>query len=108
MKIGKMIYILFIVVLVGVFCVSAFYVGSYVVQSQKQQAAYNELASIMESIQNTRPPISQTTPTAPTQTDAPEETTVPTEPVILPEYLALYEMNNHTVGWIKIEGTKVN
>ena len=108
MKIGKIIYILFIVVLVGVFCVSAFYVGSYVVQSQKQQAAYNELAGIMESIQNTRPSISQTTPTAPTQTDTPEETTVPTEPVILPEYLPLYEMNNHMVGWIKIEGTKVN
>ena len=108
MKIGKILYILAIVILVGVFCVSGYHVVDYLVESNKQQSAYDELASIMESIQNTRPPISQTTPTAPIQTDTPEETTVPTEPVILPEYLALYEMNNHTVGWIKIEGTKVN
>ena len=47
-------------------------------------------------------------PTEP-PTEAPTEaTTVPTEPVILPEYQPLYEMNDHRVGWIKIEGTKVN
>ena len=108
MKIGKILYILAIMVLVGVFCVSAFYVGSYLIESQKQQAAYDELADIMESIQSTRPPMVQTTPANPEQEDAPEETTVPTEPVILPEYQPLYEMNDHMVGWIKIEGTKVN
>lgn len=108
MKLGKILYILAIVVLVGVFCVSAFYVGSYLMESQKQQTAYDELAGLMESIQSTRPPVVQTTPANPEQEDAPEESTVPTEPVILPEYLPLYEMNNHMVGWIKIEGTKVN
>ena len=108
MKLGKILYILAIVVLAGIFCVSAIYVGTYAVQSHKQQAAYNELAGIMESIQSTRPPMVQTTPTISDPADTPEETTVPTEPVILPEYLPLYEMNNHMVGWIKIEGTKVN
>ena len=103
MKLGKTLYILAIVVLVGVFCVSAFYVGSYLMESQKQQTAYDELAGLMESIQNSRPPVVQTTPANPEQEDAPEESTVPTEPVILPEYLPLYEMNNHMVGWIKIE-----
>lgn len=108
MKFGKILYILAIVVLVGVFCVSAFYVGSYLTESNQQKSEYDQLASIMEGIQSTRPPIGQVKPTTPPHSDAPEETTVPTEPVILPEYLPLYEMNNDMVGWIKIEGTKVN
>lgn len=108
MKFGKILYILAIVVLVGVFCVSAFYVGSYLTESNQQKSEYDQLASIMEGIQSTRPPIGQVKPTTPPHSDDPEETTVPTEPVILPEYLPLYEMNNDMVGWIKIEGTKVN
>ena len=111
MKIGKILYILAIVVFIGIFCVSAFYVGNYLVQSNKQQASYNELASIMESIQSATQPTQSTQPAQSSKPDisgvetSPEE---PTDPPILPEYAPLYEMNSDMVGWIKIEGTKVN
>lgn len=108
MKFGKILYILAIVVLVGVFCVSAFYVGSYLMESNQQKSEYDQLVGIMESIQSSRPPVTQPQPSISSPSDIPEETTEPTEPVILPEYLPLYEMNNDMVGWIKVEGTKVN
>lgn len=108
MKLGKILYILAVLVLAGVFCVSAFYVGDYLLKSGQQKSEYDELASIMENIQSSRPPINHTKPTIPVDLDIPDEITEPTEPSILPEYLPLYEMNNDMVGWIKIEGTMVN
>lgn len=104
MKPGKILYIAAIVILAGIFCVSAFYVGSYLLESNQQQSEYDELANMIENAQSTRP---SSAPTSPADTDA-EEPTEATEPPILPEYLPLYEMNDHMVGWIKIEGTKVN
>ena len=108
MKLGKVLYILAIVLLAGVFCVSAFYVGSYLLESNQQKSEYDELVSIMENIQSSRPPVSHTKPTIPVDSEIPDETTEPTEPEILPEYLQLYEMNHDMVGWIKIEGTPIN
>ena len=108
MKLGKVLYILAIVVLAGVFCVSAFYVGSYLTESGQQKSEYDELASMMENIQSSRPPVNYVKPTNPADSDTAAEATEPTEASILPEYLPLYEMNNDMVGWIKIEGTPIN
>lgn len=101
MKIGKVLYILAIIVLLTVFCVSAFYVGSYMIESNAQREEYDELAGIVESIQSSN----RHSPTEATTADPAQPTE---EPGILPEYQPLYETNNDMVGWIKIEGTVVN
>ena len=45
----------------------------------------------------------------PTEPIPPENRpTSPTEPTILPEYAALFEENPDLVGWLTIEGTKIN
>lgn len=114
MKLGKIIYIAVIVILVAVFAFSAFYVGSYFYEANQQQSEYDDLAAIVESIQggsNRENTVVPTNPATPGETDdTPEgsETEAPKELVILPEYLALYEMNPDIVGWLKIEGTKIN
>lgn len=114
----QMIYIALIAVFLIVFGVSTFYVISYFSESKEQQDQFNELANIVADIQAQNPTTAPTTgstdettgeETEPS-TDENGETIAPTEPVLemLPEYAALYEMNPHTVGWIKIEGTVIN
>ena len=55
------------------------------------------------------------TPTDPEHTEPTEpptepstEPTEPTEPTILPEYQAVYALNNDLVGWINIPGTNID
>ena len=48
MKIGKIIYITVIVLLVAVFAVSAFHVGSYWLASRHEQKQLEELAAMKE------------------------------------------------------------
>lgn len=108
----KTLYAAMIVVLLAVFGVSAFFVGRYVLEGKQQAERFEELADIKN--QNT------TAATEP-KADAPEATTgevsdettpssapAATEGVILPEYKDLYAMNDDLVGWIKIEGTKID
>lgn len=108
----KTLYAAMIVVLLAVFGVSAFFVGRYVLEGKQQAERFEELADIKN--QNT------TAATEP-KTDAPEaitgavsdETTPSSAPAateggILPEYKDLYAMNDDLVGWIKIEGTKID
>lgn len=107
----KTLYLILTVVLLIVFGVSAFFVGRYVIESKREADRFNQLAQIKDqaTAQTTQP--SQSTEET-VATTAPEETTeattAPTEPQILEEYAALYEMNHDMVGWIQIEGTKLN
>ena len=110
MKIGKIIYITVIVLLVAVFAVSAFHVGSYWLASRQEQKQLEELAAMKEQAaqQDTQPPETTAPPTQETEATEATEETEPTEPVILKDYEAIHESNNHVVGWIKIDGTKVD
>ena len=99
----KSLYIAAIVVLLLVFAFSAFQVGQYVLESKQQEAQFDVLASAMEAAQAA----------ATTEATEPEESTEPVEttegePQMLPGYAELYEENPHVVGWLKIEGTKLN
>lgn len=107
----KTLYAALIVVLLIVFGISAFFVGRYVLEGKQQAQRFDELAQKKEQATATTPPPQQTEPaeTTPESTaTVPEAPTAPTEPTILPEYAELYEMNPDMVGWIKIEGTKVD
>lgn len=114
MKLGKIVYIAVIVLLVAVFAVSAFHVGSYWFSSNKQQSQFDELAAMKDQAaqQASRPVESDPQETedasASTEGTEPPEETEPTEPVILQDYAAIYEENNDVVGWIKIDGTKID
>jgi len=113
MKMGKIVYIAVIVFLVAVFAFSAFHVGSYWFASSKQQNEFDELAAKKEQAAQQATLPTETEPaaaqdTTPAETTEPAQETEPTEPVMLLDYAPIYEENNHVVGWIKIDGTKIN
>ena len=111
---SRKIYNVLIVIFAIIFLISAFMVVSYFVESTKAQSDYDEITQLMENgknqVQSTVPfiPPIQNIPEIPDAADptAPSETTA--VPTILPEYAALYLQNDDMVGWIEIEGTKLN
>lgn len=111
---SKKIYYCLIVLFATIFLVSAFMLGDYYIKSNIAKSEYDEIAQLMESGKNqpqsTVPfiPPEQAVPEVPSSTkpSAPNETTA--IQTILPEYAALYLQNMDMVGWIEIEGTKLN
>ena len=114
MKAGKIIYIILVILLTAVFFVSGYHVAKYYIESRQQKAHYDDLASIVESIQSAETETDFPRPTQPQATDANSpansatEENTSAEPQILPEYQPLYDMNPHLVGWIKIDNTPIN
>ena len=88
---NKKVYIIIIVVLAAVLSVSTFILVRNYFDAAKQTEQYQELAEVVE------------------QNDA-EETTEPAadNATILPEYAEPYEQNKDMVGWVRIDGTKLN
>ena len=111
---SRKLYNVLIAIFAIIFLISAFMVGNYFLESTKAQSDYDEITQLMESgkqqAQSTVPfiPPVQNIPEIPDSTapDTPVETTA--TPTILPEYAALYLQNDDMVGWIEIEGTKLN
>ena len=105
----KAIVTVLIVILLAVFGISAYQVGSYFLESKELAAEKNELAEIVKNAQN-----AAQTETSPREETKPEETTdtpdstEPTELTMLPGYAELYEINNDLVGWIRIDGTEID
>lgn len=105
----KAVFIIVVILLLIAFGVSAFMVGSYILESKQQEKLHNDLAQIAENAN----PTTQATQAPETQqsTETPTETTVetdPPEPTMIPAYEELYNQNSDTVGWLQIEGTKLN
>ena len=101
----KVLSILLIIILLVIFCVSTFLVGSYIVQSKKQGDQFDQLSQLVDSSRHeTRPDPA----TRPTEAEDATVSTEDKEPEILPAYQDLYNLNNDVVGWIQIEGTRVN
>lgn len=100
----KVLFTLTVLLLVAAFGISAFMVGSYLINTKKQEELSNDLSQIVADAQ-AKP--RETQPAA-----TPEETTRVTETAeeggMLPGYKEIYEMNNDTVGWIKIPGTELD
>lgn len=103
----KSLYIIAIVVLLIVFGISAFQVGSYILESKQQADKFEDLAASVQAAKEA----AATETTKPTETTSETDPTVETtegEPVMLPGYAELYEQNPDLVGWIRIEGTKMD
>lgn len=93
-----------IAVFATVFLVSGYFVASYLIQSQRQQSAFQELAGLVEA--NRAPVISSQLEEALFTEVTDPKTGRPIH--ILRQYAPVYEKNSDVVGWLKIEGTKVN
>lgn len=109
----KIIYIVLILVLLAIFTISAIYVVRYFAESKEQQAKFNDLASMVENIQAQNSGSQSSSPSVSYTVDPDTGETIPvavdpSELVMLPEYAALYELNDDIVGWIKIDGTPIN
>lgn len=113
----RFLYVALIVIFAAAFLISAITLGNYFYQSVREQSRYDDLAQLMENAQPSEPPpLSEGEPTQPGETQPP-----PTSPWVqvndpetgetvdvLPEFAALYEMNNDIVGWLTIPGTVIN
>ena len=105
----KTVFTIVVILLLIAFGVSAFMVGSYVLESKKQEQLRNELANMAatQPATETAPPTTEAEVATESTAPATEETEPP-EPTMIPELAEVYEKNQDTVGWIKIEGTKLD
>lgn len=110
----KWVYIVLIVIFAVIFLISGGMLLDYYLKSNQAAENYNELAQLVQQAQQT----------VPTEQSLPEGETSATEPVIpmvdvkdpetgetvrvLAEYAAIYGLNRDTVGWIRIDGTRIN
>ena len=122
----KWLYWVLLVLFAVVFSVSACYLADYFIESYTHNAQFDELAQLVEqSKQETKPVPTDPDGTAPKETvpsgsgdlgflpNLKDHVTV-THPEtgetmqILREYALIFQKNPDLVGWIKIEGTKIN
>lgn len=102
MNTKKILFAAVVALLVVAFGVSAFMVGNYIIEGKEQEDRYNQLAEQASQAHTTG---AQATTEA---TEATGETTEATEPGMIAGYEEIYNQNPDTVGWIKLEGTKLN
>ena len=100
----KILFTITVILLVVAFGVSAFMVGNYIIEGKQQANRMEELAQQISEATATQQP--STTAETTEETTEPKETRDPN--AMLPGYDLLYEQNSDAVGWIKIEGTKLN
>ena len=105
----KGMFIVVVVLLLIAFGVSAFMVGSYLLEGKEQEDRYNELSQIAaNSTRETTAAVETTQSAETTQAQETTQSTEPTDPTMITGYAAIYEQNPDTVGWLKIEGTKLD
>ena len=104
----KLVYTLSIVLLLLVFGVSAFFVGNYVVESREQEQKNAELAALKNGAKET----TSADAAVPTEEVDPDGTfgalEIRDENGMLAEYGEIYAQNDDLVGWIRIDGTKLD
>ena len=106
----KVIFAAIIALLLVAFGVSAFMVGSYLLDGKKQAERNEQLQQMVEAAKSTTE-ATQPQETVPSVTGetTPEATAPagPTEPKILDSYAGLYALNNDMVGWLEIPNTEL-
>ena len=105
MKMKKILFAAVVCALVAAFAGSAYMVGSYLLEGKEQEEKYDELSNIVAN--------AQTEPQSTGGETVPGETMDRTVAVkddngMLICYKDIYEMNNDTVGWLKMEGTEID
>lgn len=110
-----------LIVFIVIFLVSGFLLVQYFWNSHKEQGKFDDLANLVEDIP-TEPVSAEPPATGPTDPNAPTAPAKPAGPAlitvknpetgedvqILPQYAKAYERNPDMIGWMKMEGTKIN
>ena len=100
----KILFTVTVLLLVIAFGVSAFMVGNYLLEGKRQADQMSDLSQQISAAQSEA--------AAATEDSATQDATDPTEETkkgaMLPGYDLLYQQNSDAVGWIKIEGTKLD
>ena len=106
----KKVYILAIVLLLLVFGVSAFMVGSYIVEGKQQEEKYDSLAALKDSAKEnaTQPTEAETVPEETDPEGTFSEAEIRDENGMLVEYGEIYALNPDVVGWIRMDGTEMD
>ena len=114
----RVIYVLAVLVLLGVFCYSGWTLWDYYSDGAESQAVYDDLAALKVPVATAapveRPEEAPVFPTLSQEPEIPEGLVAVTHPTtgqtvwMRPEYEALFAVNPEIVGWITIEGTKVD
>lgn len=99
----KLLFIVTVVLLVIAFAVSAFMVGKYFIEGKKSEDRFADLANQASAAATNEAETKSTE-----ESTAPVETTEATEPTMIAGYEEIYNQNDDLVGWIKLEGTKLN
>lgn len=106
----KWLRIVLIVLFSVLFLVSGFMVVRYYLNSQKQNSQFDALSDMVMQARPTRPAIPEVMEPSPSEPVSGEATepaeTEPPQP--LPEYIEVSALNPDMVGWIQIEGTKID
>lgn len=100
----KVLFTITILLLLAAFGISAFLVGSYLLEGKEQEEKYDDLSAIAAAAQT----VDRETTEARETTQAETTTGETTEPGMIPGYAEIYEMNNDTVGWLKLPGTELD
>lgn len=100
----KRIYWILTAFFVAVFLVSGYFLLDYYLDSRKHQSQFRELAQMVEAEREAilADPVQESAFVNITHPETGETHRV------LREYAKIYQRNPDTVGWLKIEGTKVN
>ncbi len=113
MKKNLTINILLVIFLV-IFLVSGFFLARYFIHSHQSQSEFNELAEMVSQAQEQTPaPSAPNDPSGESVPAAPETVTI-THPrtgeqmEILKQYAEVFNRNSDLVGWMTLEGTKIN
>lgn len=107
---SRAVYRTLVFVLLVIFLGSGGYLAYYAYSSRQAQQEYDRLADLRQQyLDNMTDAPSEAAPTQGAGSGPEEQPDDPAaEPTILPEYQALYELNNDLVGWIYVPGTKVD
>ena len=113
----KILYWVVLVALIAIFLYSAYCVVTYYIGSQENEAVYEELSQLVVD----RPTIPLPQPSQPAEEETVPEVTEPEQVLVtarnhktgetqkvLPEYVQLYLKKPDLIGWISIDGTKIN
>lgn len=105
----NLIYNIIILIFASIFFISTFFLLQNILNNQKHKGKFDALANIVEEVKKSEPTDSTTGTAAPYDPYVAVANPENSEMLkILPEYAELYKINSDIVGWMRIDGTKIN
>ena len=113
-RLRKIIFIAAIVLCALIFIACALHLAEYFIESAKQKAQYNKLSDLVQHAQQDANNNGSNDNTDDDSQTPPSPFTTVINPMnkksmdILKEYAPIYNLNPDVIGWIQIEGTRIN